>query len=182
MCPATNYHEDGTRFGEKCPFCETADEARQAKYATQDEVTKKKYSDVEFMYRPKDMWVVRCIERGHEEDGVKFWMFPHSKKNDGVFDKMMNLYRQRNKTAKARGEDYNIFSLNNGQDLILTLSRTSDGKTSVQVVDEGVRSPLTQDYEQGIGWVNDTKRWEEVYTVKPYEFMAIICARRYTYV
>ena len=32
----------------------------------------------------------------------------------------------------------------------------------------------TDDFELGEKWINDPKKWYEVYTVKPYEYMAII--------
>ena len=35
-------------------------------------------------------------------------------------------------------------------------------------------SPLTEDSEQGKKWINDQKKWYEVYTVKPYEYMSIV--------
>ena len=70
--------------------------------------------------------------------------------------------------------DYNIFDLNEGKDIILTLSRTSDGKTNIQVVDKSKPSPLSTSKEEGMQWINDNKKWQDVYTVKPYEFMSII--------
>ena len=55
----------------------------------------KRYGDIEFLNKVKEMWIVRCIERDHEEDGVKFWLFNSSKKKDGVYDKIMNLAKIR---------------------------------------------------------------------------------------
>ena len=169
VCPVKNVDDEGKPFGERCPFCEMADKARELKNGAVDEGARKKYSDIEFINRAKDMWIVRCIERGHEEDGVKFWMFSSSKKKEGVYDKIVNLYRQRNEE-----DNYNIFSLENGKDLVLTLSRTSDNKTSIQVIDKSLPTPLSTDSEKGIEWINDDKVWQDVYTVKPYEFMSII--------
>ena len=170
VCPVTNTDEDGKPLGERCPFCETSKKARELKFTPGiSEETKKKYSDIEFLNRPKDMWLARCIERGHEEDGVKFWLFSSSKRKDGVFDKLENLFNQR-----MEDDDYNIFDLNEGKDIILTLSRTSDGKTNIQVVDKSKPSPLSSSKEEGMQWINDDKKWQDVYTVKPYEFMSII--------
>ena len=87
VCPVKNT-VDGKRMGDKCPFCEISAKARELKNNALDEPTKKKYGDVEFMNRAKDMWIVRCIERGHEEDGVKFWLFPDNKQGKGVFDQI----------------------------------------------------------------------------------------------
>lgn len=173
VCPIHN-KKDGALMGDGCPFCETSEKAKELKKTSLDEVTRKKYSDVEFMNHARDMWIVRCIERDHEEDGVKFWLFNSSKKKDGAYDKIMNIANQRTASAARKGNKYSIFDLENGMDLIVTLTRTNDGKTNIQVIDDGSPSPLTEDRELGIKWINDSKKWYEVYTVKPYEYMSIV--------
>jgi hypothetical protein len=173
VCPTKN-KKDGQVMGERCPFCDLSAKAKELKFKSLDEPTKKKYGDIEFMNKAKESWIVRCIERGHEEDGVKFWLFASSKKKDGVYDKIMNLANQRAASAAKKGNKYSIFDLNNGMDLIITLTRTSDGKTSVQVIDEGMPSPLTDDFDLGMKWINDSKQWNDVYTVKSPEYMEII--------
>jgi hypothetical protein len=170
----THNKKDGSVMGDKCPFCETSAKARELKSKSLDEPTKKKYGDVEFLNRVKEMWIVRCIERDHEEDGVKFWLFNSSKKKDGVYDKIMNLAKIRSEAAAKKGNTYSIFDLNNGLDLIVTLSRTSDNKTAIQIIDAGVPSALSDDFELGEKWIHDSKQWDEVYTVKSYEYMSII--------
>jgi hypothetical protein len=173
VCPTKN-KKDGQVMGERCPFCDLSAKAKELKFKSLDEPTKKKYGDIEFMNKAKESWIVRCIERGHEEDGVKFWLFASSKKKDGVYDKIMNLANQRAASAAKKGNKYSIFDLNNGMDLIITLTRTSDGKTSVQGIDEGMPSPLTDDFDLGMKWINDSKQWNDVYTVKSPEYMEII--------
>ena len=173
VCPTHN-KKDGSVMGDKCPFCETSAKARELKSKSLDETTKKKYGDVEFLNRVKEMWIVRCIERDHEEDGVKFWLFNSSKKKDGVYDKIMNLAKIRSESAARKGNAYNIFDLENGLDLIVTLSRTSDNKTAIQIIDAGRPSQLSEDHELGEKWIHDNKQWDEVYTVKPYEYMEIV--------
>ena len=173
VCPTHN-KKDGEVMGDGCPFCETSAKARELKSKSLDEPTKKKYGDVEFLNKVKEMWIVRCIERGHEDDGVKFWLFNSSKKKDGVYDKIMNLARIRSESAARKGNTYSIFDLNNGLDLIITLTRTADNKTSIQIVDDGFPSPLTDNYELGMSWIQDEKNWYDVYTVKSYDYMAII--------
>lgn len=175
ICPVKNKNEEGKAWGDKCPFCELSSRAKEAKFSSTEESMKKKYGEIEFANRAKESWIVRCIDRDHEEDGVKFWMFPASSKNkDGVYDKIMNLATQRAASAAKKGNKYSIFDLNNGMDLIITLTKTSNNKTSTQVVDEGMPSPLSEDYDLGMKWINDEKKWNEVYTVKPYEYMDIV--------
>lgn len=167
-CPIHNH------LGEKCPFCETAEQAKSLKKQAVSESEKKKYNEVEFSHQVKEMWVVRCIERGHEDDGVKFWTFPHSKKGNGVWDKIMNIFQTRYNKAALQGKKFNIFDLNEGKDLVLTLSKDSMGKTVIQIADDDERTPLSVNYEKAVAWINDGKKWEEVYTVKSYDYMSII--------
>lgn len=173
VCPTHN-KKDGKIMGERCPFCETAEKAKELKNETVDELAKKKYGDVEFMNKVREMWIVRCIERGHEEDGVKFWLFNTSKTKDGAYDKIMNIANQRTASAAKKGNKYSIFDLENGMDLVITLSKRKDGKTNIQILDDGMPSPLTENSELGIKWINDPKQWYEVYTVKPYDYMSIV--------
>jgi hypothetical protein len=86
----------------------------------------------------------------------------------------MNLARIRSEAAARKGNTYSIFDLNNGLDLIITLTRTADNKTSIQIVDDGFPSPLTDNYELGMSWIQDEKNWYDVYTVKSYDYMTII--------
>jgi hypothetical protein len=173
VCPTHN-KKDGVDMGDKCPFCETSKKAKELKSGASDEPSRKKYGDIEFLNKVKEMWIVRCIERGHEEDGVKFWLFNSSKKKDGVYDKIMNLAKIRSEAAARKGNEYSIFDLNNGLDLIITLTKTADNKTSIQIVDDGFPSPLTEDFDLGMKWIQDEKKWYDVYTVKSYEYMEII--------
>lgn len=173
VCPTHN-KKDGEVMGDGCPFCETSVKAKELKSKALDESTKKRYGDIEFLNKVKEMWIVRCIERDHEEDGVKFWLFNSSKKKDGVYDKIMNLAKIRAEAAARKGNNYSIFDLNNGLDLIVTLTKTADNKTSIQIVDDGFPSPLTDDFDLGMKWIQDDKNWYDVYTVKSYDYMAII--------
>ena len=168
VCPTHN------EMGDKCPFCEVSAKAKELRHTAPSEVEKKKYGDIEFMNRAKAAWIVRCIERGHEEDGAKFWLFNDSAKKDGVYDKIMNIYFERKKAAEKKGKTSNIFDLNEGKDLIVTLTKDDNGKTVTKVVDDEDKTPLTEDYEQGMAWINDSKQWNEVYTVKSYEYMSIV--------
>lgn len=120
------------------------------------------------------MWIVRCIERGHEEDGVKFWLFPHSKKQQGVYDKINNIAATRYKKGLTQGKINNIYDLNEGKDLVLTISKDSMDKTQINIADDDSYTPLTSDFEKGLSWINDEKKWEEVYTVKTYDYMSVI--------
>lgn len=161
-CPNKNH------LGKPCPFCETSELARRLKKEATSEVDKKRFEEAEIASYAKPMWIVRCIERGHEEDGVKFWLFSDSKLKDGVYDKIYAIFKKRLEKGK------NIFDVNEGKDLCLTLTKDSTGKTRINITDEDDLTPITTNYELGLSWINDTKQWTDVYTVKPYEYMSII--------
>ena len=167
-CPVKN------KLGDSCPFCEMAEAAKEKKKTATIEQEKKKWNEIEFTYSSKDMWIVRCIERGHEEDGVKFWLFPHSKKQQGVYDKINNIAATRYKKGLTQGKINNIYDLNEGKDLVLTISKDSMDKTQINIADDDSYTPLTSDFEKGLSWINDEKKWEEVYTVKTSEYMSVI--------
>ena len=98
VCPTHN------KMGDKCPFCEVSAKAKEFRFNTDIEVEKKKYGDIEFMNRAKPAWIVRCIERGHEEDGVKFWLFNDAKSKKGVYNEIMTIYDERKKAAEKKGK------------------------------------------------------------------------------
>lgn len=168
-CPTKNH------LGEKCPFCMTSEQARDLKGKALNEIEKKKYNEMEYTFSAKEWWVVRCIERGHEDEGVKFWIFPHSKKRNGVWDKIINIFQTRyNKSIAQGGPINNIFDLNDGKDLIISLSKDQNDKTAINITDDDSKRPLSTDYELAESWLNDTKKWNEVYTVKSFDYMSII--------
>ena len=169
VCPT------GNGLGEECPFCKLSEEARIRKMSPDTPANEKTYLDeVSFSNRKREMWVIRCIERGKEEDGVKFWMFNTSKRHDGVYDKIYNLFKQRWDSAQEKGKVNNIFDIYNGKDLIVTISRSADNKTIYQITDDEDRSPISEDEKQIEQWICDPKKWTEVYTVKPKEYMEVV--------
>jgi hypothetical protein len=162
ICPAHN------GLNEKCPFCDTSAKARELRFSAPNEAEKKKYGDIEYLNKPKEMWVVRCIDRAHEDEGVKFWRFNHVNTGKGVYDAIYNLFQTRMK------EDMNIFDLNEGKDLIITITKDSRDKTVYQVTDKGKQTPLSEDYEKEKAWVYDSKKWDDLFTVKSYDYLSII--------
>lgn len=170
VCPTSNH------LGDKCPFCEASELAKEKKIATNSAADNKMYGDIEYQNKRRDMWIVRCIERGHEDDGVKFWMFNSSKKHDGIYDKMYNLFKQRWDSAQEKGKVSNIFDVYEGKDLIINISKDTNGKNVFQVTDDEDKSPLSEDEAKIQEWLNDEKKWTDVYTVKSYDYMQIVLA------
>lgn len=167
ICPNHN------GYGKPCPFCEMQEKTKELLKNETDEAKRKQLSNIEFANRAREFWVVRCIDRDHEEDGVKFWTFPHSKKNDGIYDKIMNVCRKRKESAERKGKIMNIFSLENGKDLEITIRKDSNGKNVYNIVDSDETSPLSEDVELANSWIENTMKWDDVYVIKPYDFLSI---------
>ena len=65
-------------------------------------------------YRSRKFYIVKVIDRDHEQDGVKFWRFKHNHKGDGVIDKIFPVFRNKGDVTNPE----------NGRDLILSLALT----------------------------------------------------------
>lgn len=165
----------------KCPICAKSqyyfDEAKKLR-ETDSEKSKKLFLKA-CSLKNKTTYIVRVIERGKENEGVKFWRFNENSQGKGIYDALIALYRQRKKDMLEAGfEDYNIFDLDNGHDIVLTLKRTvrADGQqgVAIQVTDNIINKPLTKDVEQGNAWINDVKRWYNAYTIKTPEYLSIV--------
>lgn len=161
----------GMEKGSKCPFCETAQKANKLKYEATDEALKDKYNAVQFMNEMKEYWIVRCIDRAHEDEGVKFWRFPDARNGDGIWDKIYDLFEAK----RSRGVE--IFDLYEGKDLVVTVKRNvnSGGKEKMvyTIQDDEKTQPLSQSEEQMEKWVYDPMTWEDVYSIKDYDYMSI---------
>jgi len=166
MCPV------GMGKDDKCPFCETAQKARKLMFEEKDEAKKAKYKEQLVINSSKDYWLVRCIDRANEQDGVKFWRFPDARNGDGIWDKIYNLFI----TKQKRG--VNIFDLYDGKDLVITVKRQIDSagkeKLVYQIQDDEEKRPLADTEEQMEAWVNDPMKWDDVYSVKSYDFLSIV--------
>jgi hypothetical protein len=145
--------------GLECPFCE----ARQALLATGTEANKelaKKYSS-------RKMYVVKLIDREDESHGPKFWRFNHDYRKQGIFDKIFAA-------LQALKKDKDITNPETGRDLSMTIARDQNGYAFVQGIVPMDAEPLHTDAKVVENWLADTKTWESVYSVKPYEYLEII--------
>lgn len=165
----------------RCPLCEKSqyyfDEAK--KYRETDKEKSKALFLKACSLKNKITYIVRVIERGKEDEGVKFWRFNENTQGKGVYDNLITLYKQRKKDMEEEGiNDYNIFDLDNGRDIVLTLKRTerTDGQegVAITITDKSINKPLTTDIEKGNEWINDVKKWYNAYTVKSREYLSII--------
>jgi len=142
---------------EECPFCD----ARMALLATGKESDKelaKKYSS-------RKMYVLKVIDREHEDEGVKFWRFNHDYSKQGVYDKLMGV-------ISALKKDVTLSDT--GRDFVLTINRNQTNTPIVSSVASLDPSPLSEDAEQAKLWLSDERTWRDVYAIKNYDYLEII--------
>lgn len=154
ICPKHEKDED-------CPFCE----ARTALLATGDDNDKTLAKN----YSARKMYVVKVIDRAHEDEGPKFWRFNHDYRKTGIFDKIFGVLQ-----AISDSSAPNIMDVENGRDLIITIARDQNGRPTVNSIVQSDPSALHSDAETAQNWINDDKTWENVYSVKPYSYLEII--------
>lgn len=142
---------------EDCPFCQ----ARELLLATGTEEDKELAKE----YSARQFYIVKVIDRDKEAEGVKFWRIKHNYKKQGVFDKIMAA-------IKLAGHD--ITDINEGRDLNIEVVR--DGQASiVQAISVALdKTPLSKNSALASDWTSDTRTWEDVYSVRSYDYLAIV--------
>ena len=171
---------DRSVYGNKCPFCEMNREAYKNFTEATDPVVKERWKKISLDNIPKEACIVRGIERGAEQDGPKFWKFNIRKDKTDPKGQIMELYKTRLEESREEGlGDENILDINTGKDLKITISLASDSsqgenRTSVKIVDYGKNKPLSTDTNQMLEWINDSKKWSDVFTIKPYDYLSVI--------
>jgi hypothetical protein len=143
--------------GEACPFCEAYDALRSTGNASDKELAKK--------YNARMMYVVKVIDRDNEAEGVKFWRFAHDFRKEGILDKIQGV-------LKAIKKD--ITDTETGRDLVLTINRNQNNVPVVSAVASLDPSVLSEDAETKTAWLSDARTWEDVYSVRSYDYLKII--------
>ena len=78
------------------------------------------------------------------------------------------------------GRDVNILDLYNGRDLNLTVRRgNTENQTVIEIIESGVDTPVSSNPEQLNAWLNDDKKWQDVFTAKPYDYLHLILEGKY---
>lgn len=143
--------------GIDCPFCEAREELLATGKESDKEIAKK--------YSARKMYVIKLIDRDDEAHGPKFWRFNHDYRKTGIFDKIAAVL----KIFKT-----DITHPTTGIDLAISIGRDQNNYAVVQSIQALPASPLHTDEAKAAAWLADTKTWENVYGVKPYEFLEII--------
>ena len=78
----------------------------------------------------------------------------------------------------------NILDINDGKDFKITIEAVYDkqnnrtDKTSISIEPYGKRKPLSEDVNEMIKWVNDEKKWSDVFVAKPYDYLSLIIDKK----
>jgi hypothetical protein len=121
-------------------------------------------------YNARLMYVVKVIDRDKEEEGVKFWRFNHDYTKGGVYDKLFAM-------ISALKKD--VTSPETGRDIVVTISRNQNNVPVVSGIQALDPSVLSEDETKTSDWLSDERTWEDVYSVRTYDYLAII-VRGYT--
>lgn len=163
---------DVEKFGRKCPFCEINKKAYEESTKTTDPVIKKNFQEISIANLPKESVICRCIERGKEDEGVKFWKFNIRSDKTDPYNQIIKLVNLRRENAERKGKVENILDIYNGRDITITF--TEGGTSAPTIVDDMDRSPLSENEELMRQWIYDSKKWQDVFTCKPYEYTSLV--------
>jgi len=124
--------------------------------------------DAARQYRSRKFYIVKVIDRDHENDGVKFWRFKHNHKGDGVIDKVFPIFRNKGDVTHAE----------TGRDLILSLTLTKAGTGKEYTVINSVLnddpSALHTDADVAKTWLEDELTWSDVYSKKGEDYLEMV--------
>lgn len=154
------FYDPGKNDNERSPLNEVYDELMSTGKDSDKELAKQ--------YRARKFYIVKVIDRDKEQDGPKFWRFKHNYKQEGIFDKIIPIY-------KAKGD---VADPDKGRDLILELTKAKTPKgayyTVIQTVMYDDPCSVHEDAKTMETWVNDELTWEDVYSKKPTEYLEAI--------
>ena len=154
------FYDPGKNDNERSPLNEVYEELMSTGKESDKELAKQ--------YKSRKFYIVKVIDRDHEEDGVKFWRFKHNYKNEGILDKIIPIWRNKG----------DITDPEKGRDLVIELSKskTPAGKeyTSISTIMYDDPAPVHEDKAQANVWINDEMTWLDVYSKKPVDYLEAI--------
>ena len=172
-----NSNVDTEKFGKKCPFCELRRTAYNESVKETDPAKKKALQELSINNIPRETVIMRVIERGKENEGPKFWKVNISRRGDDAYSLIKNLAERLHKEGLENGVEENLYDSFKGRDIILTISgsdNAKDNKTTITVTQALSQSPISKKEALMSSWIYDEKKWNDVFAVKPYEYLSII--------
>jgi hypothetical protein len=154
------FYDPGKNDNERSPLNEVYEELMSTGKESDKELAKQ--------YKSRKFYIVKVIDRDHEEDGVKFWRFKHNYKNDGILDKIIPIWRNKG----------DITDPEKGRDLIIELTKQKTPKgaayTTVSTIMYEDAAPIHENKGLSKEWVEDEMTWLDVYSKKPVEYLEAI--------
>ncbi len=154
------FYDPGKNDNERSPLNEVYEELMSTGKESDKELAKQ--------YKSRKFYIVKVIDRDHEEDGVKFWRFKHNYKNDGILDKIIPIWRNKGDVTDPE----------KGRDLIIELTKQKTPKgaayTTVSTIMYEDAAPIHTDKAVMKEWVDDEMTWLDVYSKKPVEYLEAI--------
>jgi hypothetical protein len=151
---------DPAQEGKRSPLNEVKDALMQTGVESDRELAR--------TYRSRKFYIVKVIDRDHEQDGPKFWRFKHNAKGDGVIDKIFPIFRNKG----------DITDIEKGRDMILSLTLTKAGTgkeyTTINSVIPEDAGPLNTDADVAKAWVDDELTWSDVYSKKGEDYLEMV--------
>lgn len=141
---------------EECPFCQAREVLLSGGSEEEKELAKE--------FSARKFYIIKVIDRDNEADGVKFWRIKHNYKKDGSYDKIMSA-------IEDAGHD--ITDATTGRDLIVTIKEGTNGN-AITIGYALESTPLTTDETNLETWTTDTRTWEDVYSLRNYDYLAIV--------
>ena len=175
LCLSKTEGIDHAKFGYRCPFCEINKAAYEEGKNEKDPVKQKELYKLSTNNLAKEAVILRCIDRDHEDEGVKFWKFNLRDDKTDPYNQIMDLWNLRAEEGKRAGVALNILDIYNGVDLTVKIT---DGNAAPTITDGRIQCPVSRDPQQLQAWLYDKKTWQEVFTAKTYEYLKIVSAMR----
>jgi hypothetical protein len=157
-------------YGNKCPVCEAQQEMWKLWHDETDETKKKNIIKEINALNIREYCIIRCIERGNEAEGPKFWRIPIRQDQTDAFNKIVLLARTRKAEGDEAGVNINILCPHKGRDLKVTFT---EGTGAPTIVDKSISTPLTTDAELFNKWYYDEKKWSDVFSTTPYDYLKV---------
>lgn len=171
MCLASkNAGVDHEKYGSKCPVCEAQQDLWKQWHEETDALKKKAIVKEINQLDTREYCIVRCIERGKENEGPKFWRIPLRQDQTDAYHKIILLAKTRHEEGLEAGVNINIYSLYEGRDLIITFT---EGTGAPTIVDKGISTPVTRDNNLLNEWYYHDKKWSDVFSTKSYDYLKI---------
>ena len=141
-------------LGKDCPFCEARKELYASGTDSDKEIAKTLFA--------RKMYVLRVIDRDHEEEGIKFWRI-----GKDTYDALIGV-------IKVRGD---ISNLTTGRDIIIQLKKELKGTKEITSISSIINDDVSETFstkEAYNSFMEDKRTWSDVYSVKPYGYLEII--------